>query len=424
MNKRFFVGLLIFLMIPFGVNADVKTVNNQAELKDALGNAAVSEIVLGSDIETTDKIDITRDVTIDGNGHSISYVGQFFKNGAVSSDNTVWSEKSSDGTAGAVYVLQAYMCKVTLKDITLTGGNRGLGINGAEVTLESSIGFANNGFQDIELSHGTLVDSSIVSTLKLAKDVVIVTDGEDSNVVSWLVFVDDLDGAIVYSDGTTKTINKGTSMKSSELATDLIVLNSISENTKEVSADIFTNSKVNGTKLGFGYVDDNGDFLYTWEFLGSDIENPMTLNTKITFTEEAPSAILEDVSKVVVNYQNVSYLNFEHNGKLPGKATVSYDVSNKYSVGTKLYVAHFNEATRQLENAREVTVDVDGSISFDITECSSYVLYTGIDNTNTINTVVTNAKTGDMNLILMGVLVIGASIGAVVTSRKIVTKVK
>lgn len=156
MKKKILTGLLALCLVPFGVKADVKTVNNEDELGNALTDATVSEIVLGSDIETQGKINITRDVVIDGQNHSITYTGKFFnsENPDGIDDNTVWSKKSSNGVAGAVYVVQVYNSNVTLKDITLSGGNRGLGVNGGKVTIEGTVNFTNNGFQDIELGVG------------------------------------------------------------------------------------------------------------------------------------------------------------------------------------------------------------------------------------------------------------------------------
>ena len=98
--------LTITLSTTINVNAATsKTVNSQAELKEALNDSNISTIILGSDIETTEKINIMRDVTIDGNNKTIKYVGKF--GSSSSSDNTVW---------GGIYVLQIYKSNVTLKN--------------------------------------------------------------------------------------------------------------------------------------------------------------------------------------------------------------------------------------------------------------------------------------------------------------------
>lgn len=213
MKKKILAGLLALCLVPFGVKADVKTVNNEDELGNALTDATVSEIVLGSDIETQGKINITRDVIIDGQNHSITYTGKFFNNENPdgTDDNTVWSKKSSNGVPGAVYVIQVYNSNVTLKDITLSGGNRGLGVNGGNVTLEGTVNFTNNGFQDIELSvgkgnldrHPTLVlsETANVRSDKDSEDNLIVVQAPDADANGQYSV-----NATIVSNGTRKSI--------------------------------------------------------------------------------------------------------------------------------------------------------------------------------------------------------------------------
>lgn len=430
MKKRNFC-LILFLMIfaiilPFGVNAEVKTVTTEEELKSAVDDSTITEIIINADIETNGKINITRDLTLDGNGHSITYVGKFFKdaNSEGSDDNTIWSKKSSDGTAGAVYVIQVYKANVEIKDIVLAGGNRGLGINGSTVTLDGTIGFVNNGYQDIELSNG--VDVTGTPTLKLTDNAIVTTDNETDEVESWLILADSVD---VNINGKTVSANK--SLRASSIGAPVIAVDTVKEDSK-VSENIFTEAKNSGSLINFGYTDDDGDLLYLWSFDANDIEKPMDVNTGVTFTEDAPEEINSDLSKLVTNYNDVMFMNFMHDGVLPGKATITYDVSSKYSVGTKLYIAHYNETTKELESIGEATVSRDGTVSFDIKECSSYVLYTGVDSNDQTNTSldavgnnvnsVENVKTGDIHLIgLISVFSVTA-IGLFITCKKLVTR--
>ena len=96
--NKYFIGIVLitFVFFPaFYVEAKSSTVNNQTELKQALSDNDVDTIILGGNIETTEKINITRPVKIDGNGKTMKYVGTFGNNG--SSDNTEW---------GGIYDLQ------------------------------------------------------------------------------------------------------------------------------------------------------------------------------------------------------------------------------------------------------------------------------------------------------------------------------
>ena len=165
-----------------------------------------------------------------------------------------------------------------------------------------------------------------------------------------------------------------------------------------------------GQNISLTKLDDNNNFVYSWNFKGENIDNPrIPLITEVTFTNE-------EVSKLVAKFKDVTYLNFTHDGKLPGKASISYHVGDKYAAGTKLYIQHYNESTKKLENIGQAVVDNDGNITFDITECSSYVLYTGVE------TVVENANTGDINLAIILSIIIIAAMGLAVTFKKLVTR--
>ena len=100
--------------------ANTTTVTNETELTAALNNADCTEIKLGSNIETTGKLDVERTVTLDLNGHTLS----------CSSENTgiIWVRKNGN---------------LAIKD-SGTGGkidgqekNCGIFIKGGVLTLES-----------------------------------------------------------------------------------------------------------------------------------------------------------------------------------------------------------------------------------------------------------------------------------------------
>ena len=173
MNKKISIlSFIIFtlLLIPnMIVHAETElVVKNQDELKQALKNAEITTIVLGEDIETTEKINITRPVTINGNNHTIKYVGTF--GSKASKDNTVW---------GGIYVLQVYKTSATIKNIKLTGANAALLVNGSKVNLEGTIDVSGNGFGGIELSQGKNVDETV--KLTLSDDINIINTTENAN---------------------------------------------------------------------------------------------------------------------------------------------------------------------------------------------------------------------------------------------------
>ena len=183
--------------------ATSKTVNNQAELKDALNDSNISTIMLGSDIETTEKINILRDVTIDGNNKTIKYVGTFGSSN--SSDNTVW---------GGIYVLQVYKSNVTLKNIKLTGGNAGLLINGGHATFVGKIDVSGNGFGGIELGKGSGVTEAPKLSLTDDAEIINTTESADKPTL-WVP--DDTTDAVIEIGNTEFELNPGVELSLDEI---------------------------------------------------------------------------------------------------------------------------------------------------------------------------------------------------------------
>lgn len=188
---------MTFVFFPaFHVEAKSSTVNNQTELKQALSNNDVDTIILGRNIDTTEKINITRTVTIDGNGKIMKYVGKFGKSG--SSDNTVW---------GGIYVLQVYKTNAVLKNITLTGGNGGLLVNGATVKLVGTIDVSGNGFGGIELGQGVNVGTNAHLLLDTTTVLVNKTEAEDRPTI-WVP--KDSTNTIIEIDNVKHTFSEDT----------------------------------------------------------------------------------------------------------------------------------------------------------------------------------------------------------------------
>ena len=188
--------LFLLLIVPFTtVFAESRTVTDQDTLKAALGDSEVDTILLGDDINTTEKINIIRPVKIDGNGHTIRYIGKF--GDEQSTSNKVW---------GGIYVLQVYRTNATIKDIKLMGGNAALLVNGGSVKLEGTIDVSENGFGGIELGQGKGVEETV--KLELDKDTNIVNRTEDKERPTLWV-PDDSQAATLVMDGKTETISTG-----------------------------------------------------------------------------------------------------------------------------------------------------------------------------------------------------------------------
>ncbi len=201
-NITSFTLLFLFLTImPTFVSAKTMSVNDEEEFKNALNDNDVDTIVLNSNIDTTEKINITRPIYLDGKGHTLKYTGTF-KGG---SDNTVWDGK---------YVLQVYKTNATIKDIKLTGGNAGLLVNGSNVTLRGTIDVSGNGFGGIELGQGANVTEKV--KLSLVDDAKLVnTTDSDSKPTLWVP--EDSEEAKLEINGETVTIESGMELELKEI---------------------------------------------------------------------------------------------------------------------------------------------------------------------------------------------------------------
>lgn len=161
MNKKLrnFLGFAIFAlvltpMIQVSALNETEHVIDQATLEAAIADSNVKNIILDNDIDITRKLNVTNEKTIDGQNHTIKYVGTF-KGG--SNDNTVWGSDAAAPYNGGVYILHIYRTTATIKNIKLTGGNAAINVNGSKVTLEGTIDVSGNGFGGIEMSKGTAV---------------------------------------------------------------------------------------------------------------------------------------------------------------------------------------------------------------------------------------------------------------------------
>ncbi len=196
-----FLILLFSCFITTNVNAESKTVKNQDELKSALSNKDIDTIILGADVNTTEKINITRPIYLDGKNHNIKYVGKF----GDSDDFTVWA---------GIYVLQVYKTNATIKDIKLTGGNAGLLINGSVVKLEGTIDVSGNGFGGIELGKGANVSEAPRVDLDSSTDL---KNDSESNDRPTLWVPDDTNGAVMSIDGVKETLTAGEELTLNEI---------------------------------------------------------------------------------------------------------------------------------------------------------------------------------------------------------------
>ena len=107
-----------------------------------------------------------------------------------------------------LYALQVYgATNATLKDVTATGADGGILVNGAEVTLEGVVDVSGNAFGGIEVSKGTGVEttpklSGTAANLKNDTE-------EEGKPTVWIDKVSELTNAVVEVSG----LNEGSTEK-------------------------------------------------------------------------------------------------------------------------------------------------------------------------------------------------------------------
>lgn len=165
------------------------TVSTYADFEQAIEDATVSTINLGGDIDAPGKISILRDVTIDGDDHTIKFDG-----------NIDWKSN----------FLQVYKATATVKDLTVKDGNLAFFVNGGTLNIEGTVNISGN-FGGIGLSQGGGVTE--VPTLNIANGAVLNYTGEsvttpaiykDEKTAEVSVKYDGIEAAANVDDGSGK----------------------------------------------------------------------------------------------------------------------------------------------------------------------------------------------------------------------------
>ena len=159
------------------------------EFEAFIADDSIDTIFIGADIsDLTSRIVVNRPVTIEGQGHTLSFTDAIngaadgYRHGLVIENvkdavvvnnlkvtmNAVQDQDMVyDSNWNGVYAIQAYNSKnVTLKDITVSGADGGILVNSSVVTLDGTITLNGNEFGGIEVSKGDNVDLS-ASTLNI-----------------------------------------------------------------------------------------------------------------------------------------------------------------------------------------------------------------------------------------------------------------
>lgn len=215
-------------------------------------------------------------------------------------------------------------------------------------------------------------------------------------VISFAVIL--LISLITYTFKTKKELEESKNYK--KIANNTVINISKTETGDEVIYDVIDNSK----KLSYSWTF-NKDEGYE-KALKSNME--LDLNLKLDVLTSLEDKNLDSL----VTNEDKLIVSFEHHGKLPTKAKVKIDVSDKYTNGSMLYLYYLNEEERQVEYIDKGLSVINGKVEFEIEHCSNYFLTASI-----VQDAVNNPKNVNLIIIVMVVVII-VLIGATLFQNK------
>ena len=194
------------------------------------------------------------------------------------------------------------------------------------------------------------------------------------------------------------------------------------ENPAKVENQIFVDAVNKGLDVVIPVVDDKGNELYTWTFENENID--LTVLDKIGSLDLTVNFVTAKEKKIQSSVNHLGKAMFieipNYDGKLPGKATLTVPVGNKYKNGDKVYLYYYNEKTGKVEKVGDAITVTNNKVSITIDHCSVYFLSDKDDvatkdsakNVANTNKKPTSAKTSDnaMPIVWLFALILGAGI--------------
>ena len=183
------------VIVPVGEEMQAEaTVETYEELTAAIANSKVKTIILANDIVLDAKIEIGSGRTLDGNKNTIDASKVRTTTAIVIGDGCTVKNLTVEGNTrmnswDSNYGIQAYgnNTKATLENVTVTGFDAAILVNGAELTLEKTVDVSGNEFGGIEVSKG----EGITTNAKLIVEGTVVNETEsDTAPTAWIPCTD------------------------------------------------------------------------------------------------------------------------------------------------------------------------------------------------------------------------------------------
>ncbi len=189
------------------------------------------------------------------------------------------------------------------------------------------------------------------------------------------------------------------------------------QNKDLLSSDTLIHISKTRTKdeITYEVVDKSKNLTYSWTFpndeaFASSLKDNMEIDLDLRL-QLLTDIKNKDIDNLVSNEDKL-IIAFNHHGELPTKAKIKLDVSSKYNDGEKLYLYYYNEEEEQIEYIENGIIVKNGTIEFEITHCSKYLLTASI-----VQDAVNNPKNINIIIIVMVVVII-VLIGATLFQNK------
>ena len=138
-----------------------------------------------------------------------------------------------------------------------------------------------------------------------------------------------------------------------------------------LESDVLKELKNGNHEVVVNKIDMEENLVYSWNI--PNIDNTSNdWNTNIIFGNENTNVI--DVLENYAVNGNVETIRYEHEGILPGEASVKLYVADNFKVGDIIYYYYYNESENILEEIGSYTVDENGYVTIQMEHCSDYVL--------------------------------------------------
>ena len=141
---------------------------------------------------------------------------------------------------------------------------------------------------------------------------------------------------------------------------------------------------------------------YTWQFKKEELKDKavaenIELDVNLRLSIDADTKDTRMINELVD--QKKLIVTFDHVGKLPARATIRINVSDKFDNGEKLYLYYYNPSTKKIEFIKDNIKVIDGYIEFEIDHCSDYFLTGAV-----VNDAIGNPK--HVNYVIIGLIAI------------------